>query len=655
MHINFLLFFQPKESNPEIVQVMPLICDHPSVISECKSQLRESQDEVYQLKNQIIKLKLDLKSKSDDIQRFESKHEVVENHNLELSSTNQKLMQKNREFEADIQSSTRSKLVAEQSLGILQSERESLVKSRNWYRDQMHATQDSKSELQRSLIDVQADFAGKVTQIEQLKIDLLQSNKTLEEERHRALQEKESLKSQLEDFIGSPQLEQDDGIINNNNDLKIQNEILKDEIRGYESRIEILGKKLKEAIEANEIMQKDYEENKLKVHTLNEELEEIVGKEKMFVNELEAKSELIENLKDEKLNTEMSCTRLKNELDEMRQSWFNQVDLNKEIKNESKNIKDKLNKQQSELENVEMELKHVIQESFKSKAELEKHKLIQDENMTLKKRLLKQVNDFNDETKHLKEGFAAADEARKELESTLEVMKIENTQLKELIKDNESHDQKNELLKEQTKLLNEQEQANLKLQVQNDELQHQIEALTDEHNIGMKNDQDQDQDLDQEDDYDNDIENDDNSEIQVQKITRLQCSLKVYEAEINRLTQKVYDLEEQILNLEHKNGKLIMDGQQNLSMKHQIQKLQEEIIKDTNLRKELLSSLELAKSSLHTEIRNLEKSLKTEKDAHVETKNRLILQEHECAKIRVDRRSLRTGQFWVQSIIFRIF
>ena len=84
MHINFLLFFQPKESNPEIVQVMPLICDHPSVISECKSQLRESQDEVYQLKNQIIKLKLDLKSKSDDVQRFENKHEAVENHNLEL-------------------------------------------------------------------------------------------------------------------------------------------------------------------------------------------------------------------------------------------------------------------------------------------------------------------------------------------------------------------------------------------------------------------------------------------------------------------------------------------------------------------------------------------------------------------------------------------
>ena len=98
-------------------------------------------------------------------------------------------------------------------------------------------------------------------------------------------------------------------------------------------------------------------------------------------------------------------------------------------------------------------------------------------------------------------------------------------------------------------------------------------------------------------------------EIQIQKITRLQSSLKVSEAEIDSLNKKVNDLEEQVLHLEHKNGKLILDGQQNLSLKHQIQNLQEEIIKDTNLRKELLSSLELAKSSLHTEIRNLEKSL----------------------------------------------
>ena len=73
------------------------------------------------------------------------------------------------------------------------------------------------------------------------------------------------------------------------------------------------------------------------------------------------------------------------------------------------------------------------------------------------------------------------------------------------------------------------------------------------------------------------------------------------------------------------------------------------------MRKELLSSLELAKSSLHTEIRNLEKGLKEEKRGHCETKNRLILQEHECANLRVDRRSLRTGKYHSESKIFTKF
>ena len=62
------------------------------------------------------------------------------------------------------------------------------------------------------------------------------------------------------------------------------------------------------------------------------------------------------------------------------------------------------------------------------------------------------------------------------------------------------------------------------------------------------------------------------------------------------------------------------------------------IAKDTALRRELLSSLELAKFSLRSDIESLEKSRNCEKEAHCETKNRLMLQEHECATLRVDRR-----------------
>lgn len=77
----------------------------------------------------------------------------------------------------------------------------------------------------------------------------------------------------------------------------------------------------------------------------------------------------------------------------------------------------------------------------------------------------------------------------------------------------------------------------------------------------------------------NNTESDDDDEefnmIQAQKVSRLESSTKIYKNEIRRLTEKVIELEEQMLTLEHKNGRLIMDSNQNLSLKGKIQKLQE--------------------------------------------------------------------------------
>ena len=73
-------------------------------------------------------------------------------------------------------------------------------------------------------------------------------------------------------------------------------------------------------------------------------------------------------------------------------------------------------------------------------------------------------------------------------------------------------------------------------------------------------------------------DNDDDEELkinQAQKVARLESSTKIYKTEICRLTQKVIELEEQMLTLEHKNGRLIMDSNQNVSLKGKIQKLQE--------------------------------------------------------------------------------
>ena len=88
----------------------------------------------------------------------------------------------------------------EQNLNVFQSERESFVKSRDWYRDQMHAVQEARSVIQQELINIQSESASKSNHIEKLKIELLGNSKMLEDERERALQEKEEMKRQLEEL-----------------------------------------------------------------------------------------------------------------------------------------------------------------------------------------------------------------------------------------------------------------------------------------------------------------------------------------------------------------------------------------------------------------------------------------------------------------------
>ena len=64
----------------------------------------------------------------------------------------------------------------------------------------MHSVQESRSAIQQELISVQSEFASKSNQIEKLKIELLGTSKTLEDEREKALQEKEEMKRQLEEL-----------------------------------------------------------------------------------------------------------------------------------------------------------------------------------------------------------------------------------------------------------------------------------------------------------------------------------------------------------------------------------------------------------------------------------------------------------------------
>ena len=85
-------------------------CDHQSRVQNSKQQLWQIQDENLQLRSEMVRFKLDVKSRDDSVKRLEATHDALDNANLELAATNQKLMQKLRETEANCQSMQRSKL-----------------------------------------------------------------------------------------------------------------------------------------------------------------------------------------------------------------------------------------------------------------------------------------------------------------------------------------------------------------------------------------------------------------------------------------------------------------------------------------------------------------------------------------------------------------
>ncbi len=606
--------------------------DNQQQLEELKQQLWQVQDDNLQLRSNLTKLRLDLKSRHDEVKRLETNHDTLDNANLELLSSNQKLMQKVRELEANLQSVQRSKLALEQNLNVLQSERESFVKSRDWYRDQMHTAQDSRSSIQHELILSQSEIATKSNQLEKLKIEFLQLNKTLDEEREKALQEKDDMKKHLEDLEVSliqsnavaksldldieelhrenqdqvePEEEED------KDDNKVQLEVLKCDIKKLEEKNLDLVCDLEELQRAKQDLMLRLNDSVAGKKQAEDALREIQASKAILLDDVEAKKEIISQLEGAKINYEMDLTKLKLSYGEVKKALDAETESSQELKSQLRKEKETLEHRQSQLELVDLELKHLRAELSKARTKAE-----------LQAQLEKNVA-------HLEEQMANVD---KERQIMLDESKDKIGKLSKAL----------EMAEEESKAVSDEKSA---LEARLDLSLSKIDALQATIKVQAEDLEKLKCSADQQSEHESNGDEDDSEYkvIQGQKIQRLENSLKVYESEIHRLTSKIHMLEDQVLVLEHKNGRLIMDSNRNISLKSKIQKLQEEIAKDTALRKELLSSLELAKSSLTGDIDSLEKKLHAEKENHCETKNRLLLLEHECSALRVDRRSLRTG------------
>ena len=95
--------------------------------TDCKSKLRVAHDEIFRLQTELTERKLEVKGRFDEATRLRNRCVTLET-SLDEASRN-------------LETSNRCRSSSEQALQILQSEKESFVKSRDWYRDQMRLAQ----------------------------------------------------------------------------------------------------------------------------------------------------------------------------------------------------------------------------------------------------------------------------------------------------------------------------------------------------------------------------------------------------------------------------------------------------------------------------------------------------------------------------------
>ena len=671
---------------------------HHNGVYEVKSQLRGAHDEIFRLKTELTKHKLDVKRKEDEIMRQEQRYKALSESTSDYGSQNQRLHTKARELETELESVVRVKVASEHNLQVLQSERETILKSRDWYREQMHQSQETRAAAQRDLMSLQKELATKDSSLEFCRAENLQLNKTLADEREKTLKEKEDMKRQLEEL----EVEIKDREVVS----IVQNEIIDPtpppspeksvlmKIKKYEEEInqlsEVVGtveavradlavanskldektKLVNELLLKNDSLEAKMDEIqtsnsdlKLDVSNLERELNERMSSTKLLKTEIQDKTEMLQKLQETKVKDKIELGALKTECSELKETLASAKDQLNELEAQRRHLRQVAELKESELENLSSRNKHLTNELQLSKSELDELRFTKEENLELKKSLLKLsetetcLTVAKDEKiqLHAAQGILKAkvnelQDTNKDLVKALDILKSEiterNREVEELksapATESDAHTNESEMA------ANALEVANSKIQELEDSLHHkqgqifQLQSENEEKDMEVEKLRSQIETLKiQRDDDAESLEN--VTEIQSNKITRLECSNAVLEAEVSHLSDSIGQLEEQVLELEKENGKLKTESVQNSTLKAQVDQLQKDIMNDTCLRKELLEKLDSTRHSLTGEMAKLEKVLEEEKASHASTKERLLLQEHDASEQRIEKHSLTLG------------
>ena len=664
--------------------------------SSSKDKLSSAQDRIWQLEAELERAKIQEKDSQERLHKLELNNTAMAKVSVEYNSRNCALESRSKELEMEIANALTGKMSAEHSLNVVRSERDSLIKSRDWYGEEMKKSQETRAQAQRDLMILQKENLSKENAIEVLKNSLTDSRREIDEERENFLKEKTEMKRRLEDL--EVELTRPPTSSHNNDELagKIKtleedNAYLTNESREFRQFIKKLEKNL--ADEKEKVDRLTHEKNQLaqlhqstfkSLEVIRIKFEETEAKMKecellvdVTKRELLAKTEILDLMKSSAIESEIVISGLKGEKTQLEQNIAQVKDDLSHTTNTLNKLKTEVNRKDTFIEELTSERNLLKAENLQFQNDCSQVNETLNENLNLKKKLLnlealqKQNLDLMQENETLTLNTNILEAKRAEYEALIERNRENMNQASEEI------DGKNERIsdleekvgtlenslaaaKEEESpvedrvlglYLNEIDSLKDKLaekEANESDLRRRINSIVDDETdyakeiIGLRKELEkvtrENRDIKSRMEQDV-IADDEYKGLQSIKIARLENHISEYESDINTLTQKVKEMEQDILELEKVNGNLVTENQQVQNLKSQIDKIKTEYSGADDTLRGLINQ----KAQLIKEVNRQEELLLTNKSQLSKVNNALALEKSTSGSLRTEIKSLKTG------------
>ena len=151
--------------------------------------------------------------------------------------------------------------------------------------------------------------------------------------------------------------ENNEEITEEEEDMKIQLQFMKNDICETEARNQEFENRIKELDAMNQDLKCKLDNSQLNIKQMEDKENELVASKAMLLEDLELKTKMIKELTETKVNAELDLNKIKNDYNELRLSHQCHSDENQELRNDVRKHKEKLERKNGELDTIAVELK----------------------------------------------------------------------------------------------------------------------------------------------------------------------------------------------------------------------------------------------------------------------------------------------------------